>query len=130
MLNANVAQKEKNLACIMNFKHCVPTSSRLQLDTLLLSVLDELEEVTGLDLRINSAFRPVSFEVSKGRPGSSSHCLGKAVDIYCYSDGMRYQIVKTALQLGVNRIGIYKSFVHLDVASHKDGKTTQVIWHG
>ena len=130
MLRKNVAQKGKNSVCIMNFKHCVPPSSRLQLDTLLLSVLDKLEESTGFDLRINSAFRPVSYEVSKGRSGSSAHCLGKAVDIYCYSDGMRYQIVKTALQLGINRIGIYETFVHLDVASNKDGKTTQVIWYG
>lgn len=114
----------------MNFNFCVPDSSRLQLDTLLLSVLDELEKITGYDLRINSAFRSVAYEVSKGRNGSSAHCLGKAVDIYCYSNNMRYAIVKTALQLGVNRIGIYKTFVHLDVATNKDGKTTQVIWYG
>lgn len=114
----------------MDFKHCVPTSDRIQLDSLLLKILDEIEQSTGIELRINSAFRPISYEVSKGRPGTSAHCIGKAVDIYCYSDGMRYQIVKLALQLGVNRIGIYKTFIHLDVASNKDGKTTQVIWHG
>lgn len=114
----------------MNFKHCVPTSSRLQLDTLLLSFLDHLEEITGLDLRINSAFRSVSYEVSKGRSGTSAHCLGKAVDIYCYTDNIRYQIVRTAIEFGIKRIGIYKTFVHLDVATNLDGKSTCVIWYG
>lgn len=114
----------------MNFKHCAPKSNSLQLDPLLIDILVKIEANLGENLQINSAFRSVSYEVSKGRPGTSAHCLGKAVDIYCYSDAFRYQIVKMALQFGVNRIGIYKSFIHLDVASHKDGKTTQVIWHG
>ena len=114
----------------MNFDNCTPKSSRQQLDSLLLNILDEIEETIGQELHINSAFRPVVHEIQKGRNGQSAHSLGKAVDIMCYSSALRYDIVKLALQLGVNRIGIYKTFVHLDVASGKDGKNTCVIWHG
>lgn len=114
----------------MDFTLCNPKSSEKQLDSLLLSILDEIEEQTGFELRINSAFRPVVHEIQNGRTGRSAHTLGKAVDIMCYDSSLRYKIVKIALQLGVNRIGIYKTFIHLDVATAKDGKTTQVIWYG
>lgn len=114
----------------MNFANCTPKSDRSKLDTLLLSVLDEIEECTGQDLVINSAYRSQAYEIDKKRNGSSSHCLGKAVDIACYTSGMRYNIVKLALQKGINRIGIYKTFIHLDVATSKDGKSTNVIWYG
>lgn len=114
----------------MDFKNCTPQSSKYELDSLLLSVLDEIEECTGLELRINSAFRPVAYEVCMGRNGKSAHTLGKAVDIHCYDSRFRYDVVKIALQKGINRIGIYKTFIHLDVATAKDGKNTHVIWHG
>lgn len=114
----------------MDFSKCIPKSDRYELDTLILSFLDELEECTGKEYRINSAYRSPDYEVRMGRKGDSAHCLGKAVDVHCYSSHERYTIVKLALQKGINRIGIYKTFVHLDVASAKDGKTTNVIWYG
>lgn len=114
----------------MNFKNCVPKSDRYELDTLLLSILDEIEETTGIELYINSGFRPVIYEVQKGRTGRSAHTLGKAVDIACYNSQMRYDIIKIALQKGINRIGVYKTFIHLDCATAKDGKNTCVIWYG
>lgn len=114
----------------MDFSKCSPKSDDTKLDSLLLSVLDEIEELTGQELIINSAYRSQSYEISKNRNGFSAHCLGKAVDIACYTSGLRYQIIKTALQKGINRIGVYKTFIHLDVATSKDGKSTQVIWYG
>lgn len=114
----------------MDFSKCVPKSDEYHLDTLLLSILDEIEECTGQELKINSAYRSQDYEVRHQRNGSSAHCLGKAVDIGCYSSRMRYEIVKIALQKGINRIGIYKTFIHLDVATAKDGKCTNVIWYG
>ncbi len=114
----------------MDFKNCKPQSSKYELDSLLLSVLDEIEECTGKEVRVNSAFRSVAYEIRMGRTGSSAHTLGKAVDIHCYDSKYRYEVVKIALQKGINRIGIYKTFIHLDVATAKDGKNTHVIWKG
>lgn len=114
----------------MDFSNCLPPSDAHELDTLLLSILDEIEECTGQELKINSAYRSQDYEVIHHRTGSSAHCLGKAVDIACYSNGLRHSIIKTALQNGVNRIGVYKTFIHLDVATAKDGKSTNVIWYG
>lgn len=114
----------------MDFTKCIPKSDRYELDSLLLEILDDIEECLGYELRINSAYRSPAYEVRVGRSGSSSHCLGKAADIHCYTSSERYLIIKTALQKGINRIGIYKSFVHLDTATCKDGKNTCVIWYG
>lgn len=114
----------------MDFSKCVPKSDAYELDTLLLSILDDIEECTGQELKINSAYRSQDYEVLHNRSGLSAHCLGKAVDISCYSSGLRHTIIKTALQKGVNRIGVYKTFIHLDVATAKDGKSTNVIWYG
>lgn len=114
----------------MDFSRCIPKSNINQLDSLLVFILRKIEEHTGREVRVNSAFRSVSYEVANGRKGDSSHCICKAVDIHCYDSLYRYNIVKLALQFGINRIGIYKTFIHLDVATAKDGKTTHVIWHG
>lgn len=114
----------------MDITKATPPFELLQLDTCLIDVLKKIEKDTGLDLMITSGFRSVKYEIRMGRDGSSSHTLGKAVDLYCYSSRDKYLLVKSALQNGVNRIGIYKTFVHLDVATAKDGKTTNVIWYG
>lgn len=114
----------------MNFKNCNPESNPSQLDSLLLHILQNIEKDLGKELNVNSAFRSINYEVSNGRNGSSAHTLGKAVDIHCYNSSERYIIIKSALQQGICRIGIYKTFIHLDVATAKDGKNTQVIWYG
>lgn len=114
----------------MNFDNTHPRSTRLQLSQPFFYLLEDLEKMVGQELTITSAFRSVHHEIKSGRDGSSSHCLGKAVDIYCYDSRLRYKIVTSALKLGVNRIGIYKNFIHLDVATERDSKATDVIWYG
>lgn len=115
----------------MDFSKCIPKSDKYELDSSLLTILEKLEDDSEIgELHINSAYRTQAHEIRCGRNGSSAHCLGKAVDIACYNSRIRYYLVKRALQLGINRIGIYKSFVHLDTALSKDGKSTQVIWYG
>lgn len=114
----------------MDFSTCNPPCSSSLIDKRLKDVLSTIENVLGVNLKINSAFRPISHEVSQGRTGRSSHTLGKAVDVHCYSDRQRFEIVQLLLELGVNRIGIYKTFIHIDIANEKDNKTENVIWVG
>lgn len=120
----------------MDFSKCIPKSSEYDLNGPLLHIIRELEVTMSLEfnnfteLRINSAYRSQEHEKKNGRSGSSAHCLGKAVDIHCTRNDYRYHIIKFALQKGINRIGVYKNFIHLDTAIHKDGKTTKIIWYG
>lgn len=84
------------------------------MDGAFLSLLDEVREKAGIPLMLNCAYRSSSWDKSKGRSGNSAHTRGKAVDIRCNASVTRYKIVKAALDCGVRRIGIGKSFVHLD----------------
>lgn len=79
------------------------------LDHLLLA-----QKAYGRKFRINSAFRSVAWDKSKGRSGLSSHCKGLAVDIAAPTHRERLFIVASLLIMGFRRIGIAKSFIHVD----------------
>lgn len=113
----------------MNWSKCSPPSSPLQVDSLLLRLMQDFENEHKYRLTILSAFRSVEHEIKKGRDGSSSHCLGKAVDIYVENSYWRYLLIKHFLRNGINRIGVYKTFIHVDCALAKDGKTPNIIWY-
>lgn len=103
------------------FKKCVPACSIAQMNPLFLSLLDEVREVAGIPLVINSAYRSISYEWSKGRSGSSSHCKGIAVDIRCNSSINRAKIIDAIFQvIDKPRIGVSSTFIHLDIDSEKN----------
>lgn len=108
------------------FKKCVPSCSERDMDGAFLSLLDEVREKAGIPLILNCAYRSSSWDKSKGRSGNSAHTRGKAVDIRCNASVTRYKIVKAALDCGVRRIGIGKSFVHLD---NDNSLPQDVIFH-
>lgn len=108
------------------FKRCVPpcTIEDMEEDTLYL--LDRTRELAGIPLVLNCAYRSVAYDKAKGRSGNSAHTKGRGVDIRCNTSQNRMKIVKAALEAGFTRIGIGRTFVHLD----NDWTLPQnVIWH-
>lgn len=101
------------------FGKCTPPCEITDMQPDFLALLDRVRESAGIPLVLNSAYRTVPYEKSKGRPGTSSHCLGIAVDIRCNTSANRYKIVRAAIKCGVPRIGIGKTFVHLDTDYNK-----------
>lgn len=96
------------------FKKCVPSCSIKNMDETFLALMDKVRERAGIPLVMNCAYRSREWDIAKGRSGNSAHTRGKAMDIRCYSSATRYKIVKAALECGICRIGIGKTFVHLD----------------
>ena len=96
------------------FKKCVPSCSERDMDGAFLSLLDDVRERVGIPLVLNCAYRSSSWDKSKGRSGNSAHTRGLAVDIRCNTSANRMKIVRAALDCGIRRIGIGKSFIHLD----------------
>lgn len=96
------------------FLRCSPPCSIKQMDAGFLNLLDEVREAAGIPLVLASAYRSKEWDESKGRSGNGAHTKGLAVDIRCYSSATRYKIVAAALGCGFRRIGIGKTFVHLD----------------
>lgn len=108
------------------FLNCTPSCSESQMSGEFMNVLDKVRSRAGIPLVLNCAYRSVEWDKSKGRSGTSSHCKGCAVDIRCNTSQNRFKIVAAAIAVGVTRIGIGKTFVHLD---YDKDKVQQVIFH-
>ena len=107
------------------FKNCAPACSLQDMNQEFINVLDQIREKAGIPLVVNCAYRTAEHEKKQGRTGTSSHTLGCAVDIRAYDSGVKYKIVQAALQCGITRIGIAKTFIHLDTSKTHD---QNVIW--
>lgn len=90
--------------------HC----SIADIDPDALACLDYARKIAGIPFVITSAYRSKEHELSKGRTGNSAHTRGRAFDIACTSDRDRALIVSAALKAGFTRIGIAKTFIHMD----------------
>ena len=108
------------------FRACSPSCSLQNMKQGTMNRLDKAREIAGIPFVLNSAYRSVAWEKSKGRTGTSAHTLGRAVDIRCNTSQNRMKIVRAALQAGFNRIGIGKTYVHLD---DDLSLPQEVIWH-
>jgi len=71
-------------------------------------------------IHINCGFRPVEWELIRGRSGTSQHCLGKAADIRTTNMVEAYRLVNTMFKTGGR--SKYATFIHLD---NRDG---YAIW--
>lgn len=109
------------------FKRCTPACSLADMDAQFVAVLDRVRGLAGIPLVLNSAYRSVTYEKGKGRPGTSAHCQGKAVDIRCNTSANRLAIIRAALAAGIQRIGVGKTYIHLDTAT--DAGHPAGIWH-
>ena len=96
------------------FKRCDPPCDISQMDAEFLDILDHIREDAGIPLVLNCAYRSKAHDLAKGRSGNSAHTRGLAVDIRCTSSANRMKIVRAALENHISRIGIGKTFVHID----------------
>lgn len=106
------------------FARCVPPCKLSDMNDKLLILLDFTRDYANIPIKLNSAYRSRSYERSKGRSGSSSHCSGLAVDIACNSNADRLKLLSGALSAGFRRIGIDTNFLHLDC----DPDKPECIW--
>lgn len=107
------------------FQQCTPACSLQDMQQSMMNCLDHLRAQCGFPFKINSAYRRRTYEIEKGRSGSSSHTKGLAVDIHCIDEAKRMKIIKYALDMGISRVGISRTYIHLDI----DGtKKQSIIW--
>ena len=82
--------------------------------------LQTLRNEVGVPVIINIAYRPVFYELSKGRDGTSQHTLGKAGDIK--AQGLKPKYVAAKIEQLISSgdmlqggLGVYSTFVHYDI---------------
>ena len=93
------------------------------MDTSFIMKLDEAREFAGIPFIINSAYRSPSHPESIKRP-TSSHIKGLAVDIKATNSRQRGLILDALRAVGFDRIGIAKTFIHVDMDMDKDQDVT------
>jgi zinc D-Ala-D-Ala carboxypeptidase len=95
------------------------------MDKEFLMKLDYARGIAGVPFKINSGYRSKAWNLRVKGKSHSSHCTGLAVDIGYYGSRERYLILNALMQIGINRLGIAKGFIHCDVDKRKD---PDVIW--
>ena len=95
------------------------------MDPKLLEMIDEVREIYGKPIRINSGYRTEAHNRKVGGVDSSSHIKGLAIDVSCTRSDDRFKMLNALIEVGFNRIGVAGSFIHVDI--DKD-KSQNVIW--
>ena len=101
-----------------------------KLNTELLNKLDELRELYGKPIIITSSFRGADHPIESAKPdGPGVHSFGVAVDIASVGGTTTLELVRAAIAVGFERIGISRknNFIHLDIAD-KTHQRTKSIW--
>lgn len=87
--------------------------------------LNEARELAGIPFILTSAFRCEKHNREVGGSATSSHLAGLAVDIKCADAWSRFKILSALLEVGFQRIGIGRNFIHVD---DDLTKSRGVIW--
>lgn len=126
MLKSKQSALELQKLSELNFKYCNPASSIDELNPKLVDRIILAQRMCGEQFTITSAYRSQGYERSKGRKGSSSHCKGLAVDVSAVNSHLRFKIVAGCILAGFPRLGIGKTFIHIDI---DETKPHPIIFH-
>lgn len=103
-----------------------PCCGKNNMDQIFVEKLDLAREYANTLFKINSGTRceKRNFDVGSTTK-KSSHLFGYAADISCTSSHERHRIITALIKAGFNRIGIAKTFIHVD---NDPNKIRDVIW--
>ncbi len=107
------------------FNRLTPSCSLQDMEQRAMDIFDRVRDGAGMPLTLTCAYRTKEWDRAKGRSGNSAHTAGQAIDISCTDLSTRYKIVQAAINAGITRIGIAKTFVHIDTSNLN---TQRVVW--
>lgn len=87
--------------------------------------LQVMREIAGVRFDITSGYRTPAHNKEVSGKSDSEHLYGKASDIKCNNSVMRAHLIKSAILAGFTRIGIGRTFIHVDDSGTKP---QQVYW--
>ncbi len=95
------------------------------MDVDFIRMLDDIRDRAGFPLVVTSGYRCPGHDAAVG--GKGNHTTGKAADLACKDGIHRWHLLEAALSVHVPRIGIGKTFIHLDDIG-EDNRPAPVIW--
>lgn len=108
-----------------DFEKCVPPCKKTDIHPETLIKLNRAREIAGFAFVPVSGFRTVEHEKKMGRPGTSAHTKGRAVDLLCLNSIARMRMVKALIDAGFKRIGVATTYIHAD---DDPEKILDVMW--
>lgn len=97
-----------------------------EMDEEFMSKLNEARYYLNKPIILNSARRCPAHNAAEGGKPTSSHLKGCAVDIHCTDDAYRSQLLHALELADFSRIGIAKTFVHVDADEEKNSNRVWV----
>lgn len=91
-----------------------PHCNDIKIDWNFLNLLQDIRTKLNQPMQLSSGYRCKKHNKAVGGVPGSMHCLGKAADIYCPDRNYGYELIKISMEMGMNGIGVSKTFVHLD----------------
>lgn len=85
-----------------------------------LEKLDKARSIANTPFKINSGYRTTKHNKTVGGKPGSSHTKGLAADIHCNDDASRSLIIQALIEVGFTRIGVAKTFIHVDDDTEKN----------
>ena len=85
--------------------------------------IDLARSHAGVPFHVNSGWRCERHNEAVGGKPNSAHLKGLAADIQAKAGLYKYKVAEGAMDAGIKRIGIYPTFVHLDIDPDKPNPT-------
>lgn len=115
-------KKDGNKSLSENFRvsefKCKDGTNRILIDLEMIYILQEIRNISGKSVTINSAYRTASWNRKQGGVSNSYHLYGRAFDIKTAGLSLD-DICAIANTLGVKGIIRYPTFVHIDSRANK-----------
>jgi len=89
-----------------------------QMQPRFMAKLQRLRIKYGKPMKITSGYRSENHSIERRKLAPGTHAQGIACDIYATGPD-KYRLVKMAIEMGFNGIGVGKSFIHIDTADRK-----------
>ena len=116
MITKNFSEAEFRCGCC----------GRVVIDNEFVTMLQNARDRAGIPFRITSGYRCQKHNAEVGGMPNSLHLTGRAADIEVSQSHDRFVILKSLLNVGFNRVGIGRDFIHVD--SGGNGKDECVVW--
>lgn len=99
----------------MRCRHC----GELVVSVRLMDALEALRGSVGRPLTVVSGYRCQEHNKAVGGAAKSLHLDGMAADIRAVTPLARVELIHQAGQFGLNGVGVYRTFVHLDIGRRR-----------
>jgi hypothetical protein len=105
-------------------------ADRTRVDPAIATIARRMARALGTRITVNSAYRDRSYNASIGGASNSKHMYGKAMDL-AYIGGSaeeRQRMLTAAIEAGAQGIGLYNSFMHIDLGPKRTWNRPQPSW--